>query len=72
MLGDSAFNLEEIERDSYKGSEVWSITLSFPKDLSSLSPVSRLATNPLEYKRILIDGETGDLLAIRLREVATR
>ncbi len=30
MLNQASFNLEEIERDSYRGREVWSITLSSP------------------------------------------
>lgn len=32
MLNQASTNVEEIERDSYKGREVWSITLSFPRD----------------------------------------
>ncbi len=74
MLGTPA-NLEEIERDSYKGHEVWSITLSLPNHPSpQTSPQTRLfqLANPLPYKRFLIDVETGEFLAMKLRELATQ
>ena len=66
-------NLEEIERDSYKGIDVWSITLSIPRDtppahLGSLAMFS----GDREYKRFLIDADSGELLAMKLREVAVR
>jgi hypothetical protein len=71
MLGQGPFNLEEIEQDSYKNREVWSITLSLPRSPDSMSKLSMLSYfDPLQYKRFLIDAETGDLLAMRLREVA--
>jgi hypothetical protein len=63
-------NLEEIERESYKGREVWSITLSLPRDLEWLQGLAQLAADPLQYKRLLIDAETGDLVAMKLREAA--
>ena len=72
MLGQSNFKLEEIERDSYRDREIWSITLSYPRDLDQLSPIARLGTDPLQYKRFLIDVETGELVAMRLREPASR
>ena len=72
MLGQVSPNLEEIERESYKDHDVWSITLSFPRDLNSVSPIARLATDLLQYKRFLIDVETGELVAMKLREVASR
>lgn len=58
------FDLEEIEREIYKGREAWSITLSFGQ---------RNGTNPLamlrrQYKRVLIDVHTGELLALKMRE----
>jgi hypothetical protein len=65
-----SFDLEEIERDSYKSRDVWSITLSLPRDRGRLPPMSRLAADPLQYKRFLIDAETGELLAMKLRETA--
>jgi len=70
MLEKDSSNLEEIERDSYKAREVWSITLSVPRDVDQLSVVSRLSADPLQYKRFIIDAETGELLAMKLRETA--
>ena len=72
MLGSSNFKLEEIERESYKDREVWSLTLSYPRDLDQLSQMARLATDPLQYKRFLIDVETGELVAMKLPEPASR
>jgi hypothetical protein len=74
MLNQASFNLEEIERDSYRGREVWSITLSLPRFAKqpSLSPFAELTADPLQYKRFLIDVETGELVAMKLREVAAR
>jgi serine/threonine-protein kinase RIO1 len=72
MLDKDVSNLEEIERDSYKGHEVWDITLSVPRDMDQLSVMARLAADPLQYKRFLIDTETGELLAMKLRETASR
>jgi hypothetical protein len=81
LLSQNRSNLEEIERDSYKGREVWSITLSLPRDTSlpqnpnQLAPLSRLAMfygDLMQYKRFLIDVETGELLAMQLREVASQ
>lgn len=70
MLEQSATNLEEIEREPYKDREVWSITLSAPRSLKQMTPLAQLSANPLQYKRFLIDVETGELLAMKLREVA--
>ncbi len=72
MLSRSDLNLEEIGRDSYRDREVWDITLSFPRDLERLPPIVRLGANPLQYKRFLIDVETGELVAMKLREPASR
>jgi Peptidase propeptide and YPEB domain len=69
MLDQSSTNLEEIERDSYKDRDVWSITLSVPR--TQISSIAQLA-DPVQYKRFLIDAETGELLAMKLREVASR
>lgn len=73
MLGMRSFNLEEIERTTYKGLDAWDITLSFPPNLTE-SPLSAISvlSGSLRYKRFLIDPETGDLLAMKLREVATQ
>lgn len=70
MLSHTSSNLEGIERDSYKDREVWSITLSLPRDVTQLAPLARLSAVPLQYKRFLIDVESGELVAMKLREVA--
>jgi hypothetical protein len=72
LLEKSLFGLEEIERDSYKGHDVWNITLSVPRDPDQLSAMARFAADPLQYKRFLIDAETGELIAIHLRETASQ
>ncbi|HEV2201071.1 MAG TPA: hypothetical protein VGR73_14735 [Bryobacteraceae bacterium] len=75
MLGPSPSYLEEIERESYKDREVWSITLSFPQSPDKVPIFERLnalSVYPLQYKRFIIDVETGELVAMRLREVAVQ
>jgi hypothetical protein len=67
-LGASISNLEEIELETYKNREVWSITLSVPRNLTVLSPLAQIGADPLQYKRFLVDAQTGDLIAMKLRE----
>ena len=71
MLGKNS-NLEEIERDFYRDHDVWVITLSVPRDPEKLPSLARLAAEPVEYKRFLIDASTGEFLAMKLREIAFR
>jgi len=70
VLGQAVTTLEEIEREEYKGLEVWSITLSYPRGPGQISPLSRLSADPLQYKRFLVDAETSELHAIKVREFA--
>ena len=72
MLEQNYSSLEEIERESYKGREVWDITLGFPRSWDDLSPLRRVALDPQQYKRFLIDVETGDLVAMKVREFTTQ
>ena len=72
LLSEASSNLEEIERHSYKNREVWSITLSLPRDMKELPPLAALSAGRLQYKRFLIDVETGELVAMQLREVASQ
>ncbi len=72
MLNQTSSNLEEIERDSYRDREIWSITLSLPRDVKHLAALAQLSADPLQYKRFLIDVETGELVAMKLREVASQ
>ena len=72
MLGQGSSNLEEVERELYKDRDVWSITLSFPRDMDQVPVLARFGADPLQYKRFLIDVDTGELAAMKLREVASR
>jgi hypothetical protein len=75
LLGQGLSSLEEIERDSYKGREIWSITLGLPRDmkqLTGLAGLAQLTADPLQYKRFLIDVETGELVAMQRHEVSLR
>ena len=72
MLDQGSCNLEEIERESYKDREVWSVTLSLPRHSNVLNPFAQLSADALQYKRFLIDAETGELVAMKLREVASQ
>jgi hypothetical protein len=72
ILDQAASNVEEIERQIYDGHDVWSITLSLPRDLNYLPAFVRLSADPLQYKRFLIDVETGGLIAMKIRDVATQ
>jgi hypothetical protein len=68
VLNGLPLRLEELERDSYKGRDVWSLTLSFAREVQhpmQLFPESL-------YKRFLIDAETGELVAIKIREVTSQ
>jgi hypothetical protein len=69
LLDQPASNLEEIERETYNGDDVWSITLSYPQEGVTYSIV---AGPPLQYKRFLINAKAGELLAMKIREVATQ
>jgi len=72
VLSQPTTTLEEIEREEYKGHEVWCITLSYPRDQSQISAFARLNSDPLQYKRFLVDAETSELHAIKVREFAAR
>jgi hypothetical protein len=76
LLGQSSYGLEEIQREPYKDREVWSITLSRARDMDQLHPLVQLAQfsapQPWDYKRFLIDAETGDFVAMQIREVAVQ
>ena len=75
ILEEDSSNLEELERETYNGREVWSITLSLPNKLKMLGPFATLSqhyAHSLSFKRFLIDVETGELAAVKIREVATQ
>ena len=68
ILGDVEYTLEEVEQDSYKGRQVWRITLGFPKRRPTAPELIRLmgAGLPLEYKTFLVDANTGEPIAMKL------
>ena len=68
VLGDVDYTLEEVEPDSYKGQQVWRITLGFPKRRLSAPELIRSlgAALPLEYKTILVNATTGEPIAMKL------
>jgi len=68
VLGDMPYTLEEVEQDSYKGRQVWRITLGFPKRRPTAPDLVRSlgAGLPLEYKTFLVDADTGEAIAMKL------
>ena len=68
VLGDMPYTLEEVEQDSYKGRQVWRITLGFPKRRPTAPELIRTlgAGLPLEYKTFLLDATTGEPIAMKL------
>lgn len=76
MIGPLNFSLEEIEREDYSGRDVWAITLGY-LDLRSAGSAAAVSeqlrpffNSKLIYKRFLVDAETGELAAMKLREPA--
>jgi chorismate mutase len=71
ILGKTETSLEELSRDHFQDRDVWSITLSFPRDPKSVPPTeSILGKGFFQYKKFLIDVETGELLAMLVRDFA--
>jgi hypothetical protein len=65
VLGEQAPTVEEIEREEYKNRDVWRITLGFPT-----SSYHKLVGWPAkEYKSFLIDADTGETVAMKIREL---
>jgi hypothetical protein len=71
ILGVGSTSLEEFERDIYKDRDVWSITLSVPREVSQLSPFAKLLAGVVQYKRFVIDVESGELVAMKVRGLAS-
>ena len=69
-------SVEEFERDEYNGRQTWVITLGFPIRESEAQRNARLMTfyrpPALEYKKIYIDQSTGEVLAMKIRELAAQ
>ena len=62
--------LEEIEREDYKGKDVWKITLSFP-DSSSPMASAILGRINRRYKSFLVEVDSGQFVAMRIRPVGS-
>ena len=61
MLEEGPASLEEIEREDDKGCDTWNITLGFlPGQMGQIAKITRMAVDPLHYRRFLIDAETGE------------
>ena len=72
ILGEQSASLEEIDRGSYNGIDAWNITLGVPRDLNQVSPLARLSVAPVQYRRFIIDAQSGQFLAMKLHELAPR
>ena len=72
ILGAESASLEEIDRSMYNGVDAWEITLGVPRDLDQVSPLARMSTAPVQYKRFFIDVQGGKFLAMKLHELAPR
>lgn len=72
LFEGAAVSVEEFEREIYRGKEAWVITLALPRRADSVNPLSRLSLGSLEYKKFYIDLETGEMLGMKIRELANR
>jgi|HubBroStandDraft_5_1064220.scaffolds.fasta_scaffold257593_1 hypothetical protein len=72
ILAAESASLEEIERGMANGSDAWIITLGVPRDLNQLSPLAKMSLSPVQYKRFFIDAQSGELVAMKLHELAPR
>jgi hypothetical protein len=57
--------LEEVERGLNSGTPAWQITLSVPKT----DPITQLWAG-YEYKVFTVDGTTGEVVSMKIREFA--
>jgi hypothetical protein len=58
--------LEEVDTGKLDSEEVWLITLSMPKP----GAMSALLTAVRDYKTFTINGQTGQVLSMRIRQIA--
>jgi hypothetical protein len=67
----AALRLEEVEAGKANGGSVWLITLSMPRPTPALQEVAALLGSvPRDYKTFAVDRETGDVLSMKIRELA--
>lgn len=74
MFGDvGQLTVEEAERETYQGRDVWSITVGFPSRRTNSMQAAVAVMSPartiLEYKRFLIDAESGEFVALKIRSI---
>lgn len=60
--------VEEVEGSNIDGRQAWVITLSLPSN--DLGPLASLTSLAREYKRFAVDKETGEVLSMRIRQLA--
>lgn len=81
LFVDAPVSVEEFEHETYNNRPAWVITLGVPTRPSSapgvsfpgaVGPLSRLMTPSSEYKRFFVDEESGEILAMKIREFAIR
>ena len=65
----AGIRLEEVEMGEHKGQDVWLITLSMVLPERALTEV--LGGRGREFKTFAVHKETGDVLAMRIRELAS-
>jgi hypothetical protein len=65
--------VEEVERSTKAGRDIWLITLSLPKTGNELralfSPLNNRQTDR-EYKTFAVDAETGEVLSMKIRDLS--
>ena len=75
-LGSSDVLLEEVEASQKDGSDVWLVTLSIPRRYPSAgsgviaSSAAALLYGNREFKIFEVDGQTGVVRSMRIREMA--
>ena len=68
-LRASELRLEEVEKTKVNGEDTWSITLSMPRP--GLLPFTAVLGNvPREYKTFTVNSQTGQVLSMKIRELA--
>ena len=65
--------LEEVELGTHMGKETWQITLSMlrPNPFATLGVPAGASFGARDYKIFAVDRETGDVLSMKIRELAT-
>lgn len=58
--------VDEIERESYCNRDAWKITLGF----ATFAGLGLKLKESKEYRSFFVDAETGEVLAVKIRELA--